>query len=738
MSMDLAGLVTRYLADENYQDEIKELASARNNNASPRRRTFLNFINQGQSGAMPFSQESARPVFEDLGSRDRWLNEGARLARELSQLIKLSRADGESISPADLLALWSNLASTRLGEKIDACAQLFRAIGKQLEPPLAPARAAFHLSLLTRLSDNASRDIIYYEEVLYGLRLLLDAHLLSSPPGLHLVGPTLVVESNADHAATVALLQDLTRLAPTLTSRRPGSEGFEPEFFLRWLVENKTWWTAEVMTTVPQQGKARHNLALPRLTSEELSARTREIRTRLLVSEDTVRRIYEGLLAGNVVLAGPPGTGKTELARLIPEILWGTPGTNGNPRSGGYTTSLVTATDGWSVHTLLGSLMPHSRNGQVHYHMRYGHLTEAVRRNWLARADAPQQWDGQQRISVFALSQLDDQAEREFDGLWLIIDEFNRAPIDLALGEALTTFSGGGKRTLLVETDDGFRHLPIPADFRLIGTLNSFDRNYLNQISEALKRRFTFIEIAPPARHLRGEEMPMVLKRVFAELEASGMRAEQTATGTIWRWNRSEDAGSQLVYNSNGGIWETDLNQLQSLFGNAWTHIEVVRIYRKLGTAQIIALTKQLFIKRLFTTPTADASTLIDEAFCDVIADQLQILMPEELDILSWYADGQDETTFRTNYNNLLARLFLDGNRRRIRQQLEALSAVSKDNGESWLAENQIDRYLANDVSVAPEIAADILRGAFNLGNQRGPLPQFAGRLRAYRRDRGI
>ena len=38
----------------------------------------------------------------------------------------------------------------------------------------------------------------------------------------------------------------------------------------------------------------------------------------------------------------------------------------------------------------------------------------------------------------------------------------------------------------------------LPRDFRIIGTLNSFDRHFLNQISEAMKRRFDFIDVLPP------------------------------------------------------------------------------------------------------------------------------------------------------------------------------------------------------------------------------------------------
>lgn len=174
----------------------------------------------------------------------------------------------------------------------------------------------------------------------------------------------------------------------------------------------------------------------------------------------------------HVVLLGPPGTGKTELALCLCRLLE-------------LSYDLTTATSDWTTFDTIGGYMPapdsNQGNGINELNFSPGVVMQALMRN-----------------------------------RWLIIDELNRADIDKAFGELFTVLSGENKRVRLPFKkyhDDKFRDIvlgrpepeendayavPIPENWRIIGTMNTFDKASLYQLSFAFLRRFAFIEIPVP------------------------------------------------------------------------------------------------------------------------------------------------------------------------------------------------------------------------------------------------
>jgi hypothetical protein len=474
-----------------------------------------------------------------------------------------------------------------------------------------------------------------------------------------------------------------------------------------------------------------------------------ELRQHILIEEALVQRIYHALLAGHVILSGPPGTGKTELARLIPELLWQQEvhaGANPDPlgpsmntqrdHTSAFATRLVTATDEWSVRTLIGGLAPASEGGQPVYRIQYGHLTHTIFDNWAISTGNPAGWSNPQRQSVRAPSVLGKGEEREFRGRWLIIDEFNRAPIDLALGEALTALSGSG--TLRVPVDGGSAELPLPRDFRIIGTLNSFDRNYLNQISEALKRRFAFIEVPPPTRQRRREEQAIVLAKALrdtAHLSQNQIQAD--ANGEV-RWV------NVVALTLQDGIytvtWAVPEPALHEVFGFLWNVFEGIRIYRQLGTAQAITLLRQMLIAGVVQSYTTVDQWVeaLDLALCDTLADQLQLLLPDELEVLIANFALEDRATFVTHVNSTLERLLASP--RRLAAQLSALNTALEDQASD--AQGAKLPRLAEDLeaygSQPPQLSEAQVIALFHWQNAGHRLPQFVRRLRAFKAERGL
>lgn len=197
---------------------------------------------------------------------------------------------------------------------------------------------------------------------------------------------------------------------------------------------------------------------------------------------------------GQVVLQGPPGAGKTYVARQY--VHWVTAARDEESRLQAIVDSLPV-----NEQTAEGIAAEVVRLGLcglwdiVQFHPGYDY-TDFVRALVAEPHGNSVTFTPQHRVLSLMASVGNKLSDMGYDiQLLLVLDEINRGDIPNIFGELLYALEYRGQAVATPYPVGGSTSLTIPTNLRLLGTMNTADRS-IAVIDYALRRRFVFLEVA--------------------------------------------------------------------------------------------------------------------------------------------------------------------------------------------------------------------------------------------------
>lgn len=231
-------------------------------------------------------------------------------------------------------------------------------------------------------------------------------------------------------------------------------------------------------------------------------------------------------------------------------------------------------------------------------------------------------------------------------GNWLILDELNRCEIDKVFGDLFTALGSDASETervinLWYQKDENKKMVYIPNRYRIIGAMNNIDKNFVNDISQGLSRRFTFIDIMPP-------------QEIYFQNEAKNAK-KLAMTRVI---DKVKEFGKAIIDDD----YMNDLDALDEFNEIENTMLELFKKIRyshqndesylglQVGTAQIIDLYESIYISMI----VADVKNIDKKGECikDIIDSTFASRIIPQLDgydynkLAMFYDNVKDESAF--------------------------------------------------------------------------------------------